>query len=40
VSWARNAAVVTFVRIPTIVATLATLSVYRGLAIGLTDGTW
>lgn len=36
---AVNAAIVTFVRIPTIVATLATLSVYRGLAIGLTDGT-
>jgi ribose transport system permease protein len=36
---AVNAAIVTYVRIPTIVATLATLSVYRGLAIGLTDGT-
>jgi ribose transport system permease protein len=34
-----NAAIVTFVRIPTIVATLATLSVFRGLAIGLTNGT-
>jgi ribose transport system permease protein len=36
---AVNAVIVTYVRIPTIVATLATLSVYRGLAIGLTDGT-
>jgi ribose transport system permease protein len=34
-----NAAIVTYVRIPAIVATLATLSVYRGLAIGVTDGT-
>lgn len=33
-----NATVVTFIRIPTIVATLATLSVFRGLAIALTDG--
>jgi ribose transport system permease protein len=33
-----NATVVTFVRIPTIVATLATLSVFRGLAIAVTDG--
>ncbi|MGH8960813.1 MAG: ABC transporter permease [Jatrophihabitantaceae bacterium] len=33
-----NAILVTFVRIPTIVATLATLSVYRGLAIGTTNG--
>lgn len=33
-----NALLVTFVRIPTIVATLATLSVYRGLAIGITNG--
>jgi ribose transport system permease protein len=36
---AVNAAVVSYVRIPTIVATLASLSVYRGLAIGLTGGT-
>ena len=35
---AVNATIVTFVRIPTIVATLATLSVYRGLAIGVTNG--
>lgn len=34
-----NAAIVTYVRIPTIVATLATLSVFRGLAIAVTDGT-
>ena len=34
-----NAVIVTYVRIPTIVATLATLSVFRGLAIALTDGT-
>jgi ribose transport system permease protein len=34
-----NAVIVTYVRIPTIVATLATLSVFRGLAIGLTNGT-
>lgn len=34
-----NAAVVSYVRIPTIVATLASLSVFRGLAIGLTGGT-
>ena len=33
-----NATVVTFIRIPTIVATLATLSVFRGLAIALTGG--
>src|SRR4051794_11851688 len=33
-----NAVVVSYLRIPTIVATLASLSVYRGLAIGLTDG--
>jgi ribose transport system permease protein len=33
-----NATVVTFVRIPTIVATLATLSVFRGLAVAVTDG--
>lgn len=33
-----NATVVTFIRIPTIVATLATLSVFRGLAIALTSG--
>ncbi len=33
-----NALLVTIVRIPTIVATLATLSVFRGLAIGLTNG--
>lgn len=33
-----NAILVTVVRIPTIVATLATLSVYRGLAIGSTNG--
>jgi ribose transport system permease protein len=36
---ATNAAIVSLVRIPTIVATLATLSVYRGMAIGLTNGT-
>jgi ribose transport system permease protein len=36
---AVNAAVVAYVRIPTIVATLATLSVFRGLAIAVTDGT-
>jgi ribose transport system permease protein len=35
---AVNAMIVAFIRIPTIVATLATLSVYRGLAIGLTNG--
>jgi ribose transport system permease protein len=35
---AVNATLVTFVRIPTIVATLATLSVFRGLAIGITNG--
>lgn len=35
---AVNALLVTFVRIPTIVATLATLSVYRGMAIGITNG--
>jgi ribose transport system permease protein len=34
-----NAIIVTFIRIPTIVATLATLSVYRGLAIALANGT-
>jgi ribose transport system permease protein len=34
-----NALIVTFIRIPTIVATLATLSVYRGLAIALANGT-
>jgi ribose transport system permease protein len=34
-----NATIVSLVRIPAIVATLATLSVYRGLAIGLSDGT-
>ncbi|MPY38835.1 ABC transporter permease [Streptomyces phyllanthi] len=34
-----NATIVAVMRIPTIVATLATLSVFRGLAIGLTDGT-
>lgn len=33
-----NSALVTAVRIPAIVATLATLSVFRGLAIGVTDG--
>jgi ribose transport system permease protein len=33
-----NATVVTYIRIPTIVATLATLSVFRGLAIALTNG--
>jgi ribose transport system permease protein len=33
-----NAVVVSYLRIPTIVATLASLSVFRGLAIGLTDG--
>lgn len=33
-----NAILVTVVRIPTIVATLATLSVYRGLAIGTSNG--
>jgi ribose transport system permease protein len=33
-----NATVVTYLRIPTIVATLATLSVFRGLAIALTGG--
>jgi ribose transport system permease protein len=33
-----NATIVAFVRIPTIVATLATLSVFRGLAIALTGG--
>lgn len=33
-----NATVVRFVRIPTIVATLATLSVFRGLAVAVTDG--
>jgi ribose transport system permease protein len=36
---AVNGAIVTFIGIPTIVATLATLSVYRGLAIAITDGT-
>ncbi|MET7475327.1 ABC transporter permease [Streptomyces sp. NPDC005648] len=35
---AVNAVIVATMRIPTIVATLATLSVFRGLAIGLTDG--
>ncbi|WP_237773940.1 ABC transporter permease [Actinosynnema sp. ALI-1.44] len=35
---AVNAAIVTYIRIPTIVATLATLSVFRGLAIAVTDG--
>lgn len=34
-----NAVIVTYVRIPTIVATLATLSVYRGLAIAMANGT-
>lgn len=34
-----NATIVAVMRIPTIVATLATLSVFRGLAIGLSDGT-
>jgi ribose transport system permease protein len=34
-----NAVIVTYVRIPTIVATLATLSVFRGLAIAIADGT-
>jgi ribose transport system permease protein len=33
-----NAVIVTYVRIPTIVATLATLSVFRGLAIAIADG--
>jgi ribose transport system permease protein len=33
-----NAVIVTYVRIPTIVATLATLSVFRGLAIAMADG--
>lgn len=33
-----NAILVTVIRIPTIVATLATLSVYRGLTIGFTNG--
>ena len=33
-----NATIVAYVRIPTIVATLATLSVFRGLAIALTGG--
>lgn len=33
-----NAAIVAYIGIPTIVATLATLSVYRGLAIAVTDG--
>jgi len=36
---AVNAVIVTYVRIPTIVATLATLSVFRGLAIAVADGT-
>jgi ribose transport system permease protein len=35
---AVNAAIVAYIRIPTIVATLATLSLYRGLAIGATNG--
>ena len=35
---AVNALIVTYVRIPTIVATLATLSVFRGLAIAIADG--
>ena len=35
---AINSALVAAVRIPAIVATLATLSVFRGLAIGITDG--
>lgn len=35
---AINAVIVTYVRIPTIVATLATLSVFRGLAIAIADG--
>ena len=33
-----NATIVAYVRIPTIVATLATLSVFRGLAIAMTQG--
>ena len=36
---AVNAVIVTYVRIPTIVATLATLSVFRGLAIAMANGT-
>jgi ribose transport system permease protein len=36
---AINAVIVTYVRIPTIVATLATLSVFRGLAIAMANGT-
>jgi ribose transport system permease protein len=36
---AVNAVIVTYVRIPTIVTTLATLSVFRGLAIAMADGT-
>jgi ribose transport system permease protein len=35
---AVNATIVSAVGIPTIIATLATLSVFRGLAIALTDG--
>ncbi|SDC10758.1 ribose transport system permease protein, partial [Raineyella antarctica] len=34
----NNALIVQLIRIPTIVATLATLSVYRGLALGLSQG--
>ncbi|HEX9342561.1 MAG TPA: ABC transporter permease [Actinomycetota bacterium] len=35
---AVNATIVAWIRIPTIVATLATLSVYRGLTFGITAG--
>jgi len=35
---AVNATIVAYIRIPTIVATLATLSVYRGLTSGVTGG--
>jgi ribose transport system permease protein len=35
---AVNATIIELIRIPTIVATLATLSVFRGLGFGLTDG--
>lgn len=33
-----NAAVVTFIRIPTIITTLATLSMFGGMAVGLANG--